>query len=79
MVLVGFRSVLFETDSDPDSGFGSKFFLYRFGSRKMIRVPQIRICHTGVEDPYFFARSGSELFSSDSGSGSERGPVQNQI
>ena len=32
----------------------------------------------GVEDPYFLARAGSKLFSSDPGSGSEKGPVRNQ-
>ena len=33
----------------------------------------------GVEDPYSFDRAGSKLFSSDPGSGSEKGPVWNQI
>ena len=33
----------------------------------------------GVEDPYFFDRAGSKLFSSDPGSGSEKGLVRNQI
>ena len=81
MVLVGSGSILFETDLDPDSGSGFRIqaFLYGSGSREMIWIPQIRIRHTGVEDPYFFVGSGSELFSSASGSGSERGPVQNQI
>ena len=45
----------------------------------MIWIPRIWIRHTGVVDPYFFAGAGSELFSSDPGSGSERGPVWNQI
>ena len=33
----------------------------------------------GVEDPNFFARAGSKLFSSDPGSGSEKGLFRNQI
>ena len=42
---------------------------------------QVRIQgnYTDSTDPYFFAGAGSKLFSSDPGSGSERGPVQNQI
>ena len=45
----------------------------------MIRIPWIRIRHTGVADPYVFAGAGFKLFSSDSGSGSKKGPVRNQI
>ena len=75
MVLVGCRSI--SVDTDPDSG--SRLFLYGSVSREMIWIPWIRIRHTDVADPYFFAGAGSELFSSDPSSGSERGPVQNQI
>ena len=47
MVLVGSGSVSFDTD--PDSG--SSHFLYGSGSSEMIRIPRIRIRHTGVVDP----------------------------
>ena len=45
----------------------------------MIRIPWFRIRHTGVADPYVFARAGFKLVSSDSCSGSKKGTVRNQI
>ena len=43
IVLVGSGSVSFDTDPDP------AIFWYGSGSREMIRIPRIRIRHTGCE------------------------------